>query len=212
MRIIGLAMHLNRIRICPDISCRRYRGLRPRECHLQCEAGRIPTCAVAARTGESVDLFHSGKGLGHLRRHNRDWTGRSMGGREQEQFLFRRVRGARGAPRVCEHAVLSGACRRARAFQGGSRQCLLLQCASHVRRRSQAVLFSRPGRQRPGQVSDRLLPVEHFKSQEVIVWGRHGLSGNGLWGTALLPIRRAQLASLPASPQRLREATEPRSP
>ena len=83
---------------------------------------------------------------------------------------------------MCEHAVLSGPCRRARAFHGGSRPCLLLQCASHLRRRSQAVLFSRRGRQRPGQVSDCLLPVEHFKSQEVIVWGRRGLSGNGLCG------------------------------
>jgi hypothetical protein len=135
-----------------------------------------------SRTREGVDLFHSGKGLGHLRRHNRDRIGRSMGRRKQEQFLFRRVRRAGGAPRVREHAVLSGACRRARAFHGGSRQCLLLQCASHLRRRSQAVLFFRRGRQRPGQVSDCLLPVEHFKSQEVIVWEQHGLSGNGLCG------------------------------
>jgi hypothetical protein len=78
-------------------------------------------------------------------------------GSKQEQFLFRRVRGPGGAPRVCEHAVLSGTCRRARAFHGGSRPCLLLQCASHLRRRSQAVLFSQRGRQRPGQVSDCLL-------------------------------------------------------
>src|ERR1700723_4603040 len=57
--------------------------------------------------------------------------------RKQEQFLFRRVHGAGGAPRVCEHAVLSGPCRRARAFHGGRRGVLLLHCRGHLPRKRQ---------------------------------------------------------------------------
>jgi len=68
---------------------------------------------------------------------------------------------------VCQRAVLSRASRRARAFHGGGRKGLLLQCAGRLWRRIQLVPVFWRGRQRRGRVSDSALSAQRVDAEEV---------------------------------------------
>jgi hypothetical protein len=104
MRIIVLAMLLTVSAFAQTSPAAATAACVPENVTLKLKLDESQHALSQPETGEGVGLFHSGKGLGHLRRHNRDRIGRSRGGQQTRTVPISscpRTRGSTTCVRAC---------------------------------------------------------------------------------------------------------------